>query len=421
MAVTDEVGVYSDAVDLDRRSATNLLVQAAILFAGALSCWQIANVTVTGLSVICLMVVPAFLLMKHDGVQVLPLALAALAWLSFAASGLINHASPLWPNAVAPAAFALYLMGITVMTGRRVDLTVTLLAGICVGTVGYFCFEGIELTDTGRFADFWKYGIAYAVTIIVLYGQITFRLPVWVPAVTLALLGLISLGLNFRSHALVCILAAATLMTRQLLGTRLRRSTQFLVVLACGVVFAYLMPVAARAGLFGAALQQKTIEQGATELPLIMAGRTEPPMSITAILERPLLGWGSAQNLTPDLYTEAQHFAVRLGYDPTFPFDLYWRLPVSDYSAMHSILLGTWAEGGLLAVFLPLFLLVACISLVWNNDRFGRWAPIVLTTALQGIWDLVYAPWTYNMIPVYVCIAILFTAGRRGGQPMRAP
>ena len=80
-------------------------------------------------------------------------------------------------------------------------------------------------------------------------------------------------------------------------------------------------------------------------------------------------------NLTPDVYAQAEHLAVRMGFAPTFPFDVYWRLPPNDYSAMHSILLGSWAEGGVLAVLLPAWLLVACIGVVWNNTRFGTWAP----------------------------------------------
>ena len=88
-------------------------------------------------------------------------------------------------------------------------------------------------------------------------------------------------------------------------------------------------------------------------MPLLLAGRSEPPMSITAILERPLLGWGSAMNLTPDVYTRAEHLAIRMGFSPTTPFDVFWELPASNYSATHSILLGSWAEGGVLAVLLP--------------------------------------------------------------------
>lgn len=400
--------------------AISVGAQAMLLPVGALSSFQIANFTVTVLSVVCLLLIPGFLLMYHRGIELLPLALAALGWLSFLASCQINDVSVLWPNAVAPAAFSLYLIGFTVLTGRAVEPIMTLLAGISVGTICYFVFDGIELTQTSRFADLWKYGIAHAATIVVLYVQIKARLPVWVPALTLAVLGMASLALNFRSHALVCILAAATLFTQMILNRRVGRGWQFTVIALLGAVFAYVMPAAAKVGLFGSALQQKTIEQDATGLPLIMAGRTEPPMSLSAIIERPILGWGSAQNLTAELYTDAQHLAVWMGYAPTFPFDLYWRLPVSDYSGMHSIILGSWAEGGVLAALLPLFLLVACLVLVWNNHYLGLWAPVALVLALQGIWDLLYAPWTYNMIAEYVCIALLFGAVRsriRSGEP----
>ncbi|MBD0323357.1 MAG: glycosyltransferase family 2 protein [Aldersonia sp.] len=113
--------------------------------------------------------------------------------------------------------------------------------------------------------------------------------------------------------------------------------------------------------------------------------------------------------MTNQLLIDAEHLAVGLGYSPTIPFETYWRVP-GDYSALHSILLGSWAEGGLLAVLLPVWLLAACCALVWNNRRYGRWAPLVVLLGVQGIWDLVYSPWTYNLIPVYVCIALFFAA-----------
>lgn len=180
------------------------------------------------------------------------------------------------------------------------------------------------------------------------------------------------------------------------------------------------MPSIARAGLFGPALQRKTFEQDATNLPILLAGRTEPPKNFTAILERPFLGWGSAMNLPPDTYARAEHLAVRMGFEPTFPFDRYWQLQKRDYSALHSILFGSWAEGGLLAVLLPAWLLVACIGVFWNYRRFGKWAPLAITVALQGIWTLLYDSWTYNMIIEYACVALLFCAvhfrGPRAGD-----
>ncbi|SDE15584.1 hypothetical protein [Rhodococcus tukisamuensis] len=394
-----------------QRARRAVLAQVAVFAAGAISFVPIANFTVTGLSVVCLLLVPGFLLMKHRGIELVPLVLAALGWISYIVSGLVNGVSMLWPNAIAPAAFSLYLVGLTVITGRAVASIATALAGVAAGSVVFFLIRGIELTRTGSFLDLWKYGIAQSVTILILYGMARkARLPRFAFPATLMLLGLASLGLNFRSHAAICLVSAAIVLTRQIVGSRIPRGWQFGGIAVFGIAIAYAMPIVARAGVFGPALQHKTLEQQATHLPLLLAARTEPPMSITAILERPLLGWGSAQKLTPDLYTAAEHLAVRMGFAPTFPFELYWRLPPRDYSAMHSIVLGSWVEGGVLAALLPLWLLVACCGLVWNLERYGAWAPLVVTIAVQGIWDLVYSPWTYNTLPVYACIALFYSA-----------
>jgi hypothetical protein len=78
-------------------------------------------------------------------------------------------------------------------------------------------------------------------------------------------------------------------------------------------------------------------------------------------------------------------------------------------------------EGGFLAVLLPLWLLAACVGVVWNSSRFGRWAPLVVTVAFQGIWDLLYAPWTYNMIAEFACIALFYCAVHFRGPVSVAP
>jgi hypothetical protein len=406
-----EIGSTRVGILLERRQARSVVLGHIAIFAiAATSCVQIANVTVTVLSAICLLIVPGWLLLRHRGVELVPLVLAALGWISFLASCVLNDTSVLWPNVVAPASFGLYLMGLSVLTEGAVGAVVAALAGLSVGTVVFFAARGIELTRTGSFPDLWKYGIASAVTILIIVGLTMARLPAPVLPAALGALGLASLGLNYRAHALVCILASATLFISMVLGSRVRRGWQFVGIIVVGLIFSYVMPIAARAGLFGAALQRKTIQQDATHVPLLLAGRTEPPMTITAILERPLLGWGSALNMTPDMYTHAQHLAISMGFDPTFPFDMAWILPASNYSATHSILLGSWAEGGVLAVLLPAFLLVACLGIVWNFRRLHRWAPLGLTIALQGIWDLMYGPWQYNMIPTFACIVLLFSA-----------
>lgn len=386
-----------------------LLGHLAVFAIGATSSLHLMQYAVTGLSVVCLLLIPAFLMMTHRGIDLLPLLLGVVGWISFIMSALVNGVSLLWPNALGPGAFSLYLMGLTVVTGRSINRIGWVLGGIGLGTVVFFSGRGIELTQTGNFLDVWKYGVAPGATILLLFGLIIARVRPTFIAVALLALGLASLGLNYRSHALVCLLAAATILIRQAFGTRIKKGWQLAGVIGFGLLFGNVMPALARTGIFGPALQAKTLLQDTANLPILLAGRTEPPMSVTAILEHPLLGWGSALRLDSDFYARAEHLAVRWGYEPNFPFEGYWRLPPNDYS-FHSIILGSWAEGGLLAALLPLWLLFACCALVWNFTRYGKWGPLVLTIALQTIWDLLFAPWMYNAPAVYACIALLFCA-----------
>ncbi|WP_131830404.1 hypothetical protein [Mycolicibacterium diernhoferi] len=129
---------------LQERSRGRAVTPGLILvFAvAATSAIQGANVTVTALSLICLLIAPAWLLMSHRGVDLLPLLLAALGSISFLASCLVNDVSVLWPNALAPAAFGLYFIGLTVLTGRAVDSIAAALAGLAVGAIVFFATEG---------------------------------------------------------------------------------------------------------------------------------------------------------------------------------------------------------------------------------------------------------------------------------------
>ena len=61
----------------------SVLGHVAVFAIGAASSLQLANFTVTVLSVVCLLLVPGFLLMTHRGVDLVPLVLAALGWISF--------------------------------------------------------------------------------------------------------------------------------------------------------------------------------------------------------------------------------------------------------------------------------------------------------------------------------------------------
>src|SRR5689334_22808732 len=226
-----------------RRAHAIVFGHGAVFAIGALSGVQVMSYAATALSVVCLLLAPAFLLMTHRGVELVPLVLAALGWISYLASCLINGVSLLWPNSLAPLAFSLYFIGLTVLTHRSVDLIAMVIGGLGVGTIVFFVTKGIELSNTGNFLDFWKYGIAPGVTILLLFGLAIARSPLLVSAAALGLLGLASLVLNYRSHALVCLLASAILFSHRFLAARIRCGWRFAGIIAFALLFSYVMPI----------------------------------------------------------------------------------------------------------------------------------------------------------------------------------
>ncbi|MGU3432767.1 O-antigen ligase family protein [Actinomycetes bacterium M1A6_2h] len=372
------------------------------------------NYTVTGLSVLCLLVAPGFILSRPAPRVWFALAVALAAFLSYLASALVNDVSWLNPGVLSSAAFALYLVGGYVLTGREPDAVVALMAGVALGLVLFYVSIGIDLTRTGSFADLWKYGVAPGVTILVLVLATPRSRHAAVAPVLLVVLAGTSLVLNYRSQAFVALASAAIVTFFARSRGRWPKWQMFGGVGLLGLAFYLAVPVVARTGVLGSALREKiafTDNGDAGGVPALLAGRTESPLSLSAIADRPLLGWGSAQNISTNTFVEAKNLAVDIGFSPQFPFDLYWYLP-NGLVSLHSILLTSWAEGGVLAFALPVLILVTVVRLIWNTGEFGRWSALVTTVSVQAVWDLLFSPWTYNLLPLYACLCLMFASRR---------
>ena len=142
---------------------------------------------------------------------------------------------------------------------------------------------------------------------------------------------------------------------------------------------------------------------------MILAGRTESPLSIAAILDRPWFGWGTADNLSAEVFEHGRSIAIAWGFDPTLPIETSWYLRNGAVS-LHSVLLTAWAEGGVIAALLPLGLLLAAVGIVWNASRYGRWAPLAVYLSIQAVWDLLFSPTSYNLLPDFALLAVLYVA-----------
>ena len=225
------------------------------------------------------------------------------------------------------------------------------------------------------------------------------------------LLGGFSLVEDFRSLATNCVIAALILLAGWLFTGKITRWLQLTIIAVFGAVTQTLLLKIVASGLAGDAVRLKTQNQLAESagVPLILAGRTESPLSISAILDRPWFGWGSANTISAQTFDRAIKLAISLGFDPSYPFERAWYGEHGEVS-LHSVLLAAWAEGGVFAALLPLGLFVAAVTIIFNASRYGRWAALVILLSVLAAWDLLFSPYGYNSLPGYAILAVLFAA-----------
>lgn len=416
-----DVGALRDRVDerLGRQRYRNALPEVALFLVGATSGLQVMGFVFTGLTVICLLVAPAILMIRLTPGTALTLALSMIGFAAFVISALINDLSLVDERVTQWASFAVYFAGFVVLAGRDLTRIFTLAAGIAMGAVIYFRTAGLPFAALETVEELWKYGYAPWVTLLLLFVAVKLRTPVPIQAVLLLLIAGYSLVQSFRSHSLVCIGVAGVL----LIGWScrgLQRWIQMAIMAVLALILATLVPAIAASGMAGEAVQRKQEMQDVSGVPTILAGRTESPLSISAIVAKPLFGWGSAENLTPEIFEHGKSLAISLGFDPTIPFDLMWHLSNGEVS-LHSVLFTTWAEGGIFAAMLPLSLFIAALVILWNANRYGQWIAPAVLISVQACWDLLFSPMTYNLLAILAILAVVFAARNLTGTSESSP
>ncbi|GGG27942.1 hypothetical protein GCM10007304_47230 [Rhodococcoides trifolii] len=420
-APRSEAPVRSSAREVTRpnriRPRTNLrrdvyprVLYCGILFlVGATSGIHVKGYTLTVMSGLMLLIAPAALLKKWTVGQLLPVALAFVGTLGWIVSSQINVIAITDQRIISWPSFALYLIGIVVLVGRNLEQLFALAVGVAVGSCFYYLTSGLPALGAPSFENYWKYAFAPWITLIVLYSLAVFGVALRIQALVLILLAFTSLALNYRSHALVCIGAAAVVLVTHYTRDRLARWMQIVLVGITGAVFGSIVPIIARTGIAGQALKDKVETQDTTGAPAIFAGRTESPLSMSAISEKPWFGWGNANYLTDEVFAKGESLAVKIGFDPTLDITSSWRLANGDTS-LHSILLNGWAEGGVFVALLPMALIGMAIAIVWNSSRYGIWSALALVVATQALWDLFFSPLSYNLLTILAVLAAIFAA-----------
>jgi hypothetical protein len=381
---------------------------------------------VTAGTVVSLLALPFMLTRAHEARVLRFATTGVVACLALIAAARFNNVASDRQAALAFLCLALMSIAVHIGAGGRVDRIISIVCGVEIGTIIFNTLDGYANTQ-GSFANLWKYGgVGAAVTVLALAAVNLRREWLWQPIVVLGSLSVLTLFLNFRSHSIICLTTICVLLAKHDKAARGRVSIRTWLVGALVLVALAYLPGAFLHGDFGRAVQLKTQQQVQGGGPALLAGRDEPPLSISAIVERPFGGWGDADNISGTTIDRASSLAGHLGMHDYKTYLPVWIRPDGTVS-LHSIALSAWAEGGVLAAICPLLIIGISVRLAFAYS--GRWSALVTFLALQAIWDLTFSPWTYNQSAILACIFALSLAAsptikrrrlRREGAATRA-
>lgn len=335
-----------------------------------------------------------------------PLVLIALGCVSYTISSLINGTEVVGRGLITFILLGLYLAGFSSAVGQSGRLRAILIFWLSVGWIGISIAVGNEFTRADL-SGLWKFGIATPVTILTIIGLIYLRVSSPVIALSLAAVGLFSLFQNFRSHGLICLSAAGVIFAVSRRRFFRNSSLATIILIAVSLLPVAVVPSLIESGVFGAAAQAKTLMQSESSGPLFFAGRTEPPLSFAVVAASPFFGFGDAANVPVAVINQGLENTRLLGMTDQAAYLRGWfRAGYDGGPAFHSLLFQAWAEAGLGAALLYIWLIFAALRAVFAAR--GRLRPLFILLAFQAIWDTLFSPYSGAMIPLWALLLLVF-------------
>ena len=396
--------VHGVTIVRDDRARSTSYALAVFAF-GATSALQLGGVVYTMLSALSCLLLPAFLAgTERSKFVVLLIGTSVTSQLAILSSSLVNGQQVLTSSSLSIAVFAVQFLAAYLVVNKDSRNVLAYTAGTASGTVVWYVVEGTEFSNQDV-ANLWKYGVAVPITLIAMVFCSLRRYPAGRSVAILMILAAVSVALDFRSHALIC-LACSLIFALQ---GGFRRSVPFFLLVPILGVAALGVQSAAASGVVGTDASQKFVEQEDVNPNLVLSGRTEVPVFLAAVLDSPIMGHGAKPEVSRDVDSAAVGLAYSLGYyEPSELRRLTWY--DDDYVITdHSIVLSSWVQGGLLALALPILLVSVALSLLRGRrspSSSARFAGQYL--AAQMVWDLLFSPLSYGVISLWVCLSLFY-------------
>ncbi|GAA4556756.1 hypothetical protein GCM10023175_59680 [Pseudonocardia xishanensis] len=251
----------------------------------------------------------------------------------------------------------------------------------------------------------WKFGIGYSVSIIVLSACAAAG-RTWLEVAAALVLAAISFSEATRALGVVLALAAMVVAIARIARGRptfTRIGGRLCVGAALGLTAFYGADAVLNSELF-ASSAERFAEQAEVNDNSLLAGRTEPPISIAAISESPFVGMGPEPHPTPAIVDRAIGVAQHLGYRQIDQLVKWWTQDDTIY--VHSVLADTWVRSGVLAAALYLAALLCFVATVVRGVLGSAARPaLAIFMVSQSVWDVIFSPAAYGQL-VLIGLAI---------------
>jgi hypothetical protein len=283
--------------------------------------------------------------------------------------------------------------------------------GIVAGSLlSYFTLR----EDSAAASDPWKVIFSFPVTLAVflIASRKDFR-GHW-PITLSALIGIVNLGLGYRSEGGFCLAAALYLLMARSLQRKyagksklkLRTVAVIAASLIAGVLGVYwVYGYAAATGLLGADARTKFAAQASGKYGVLLGGRSQLLGSIPAIYDSPILGHGSWAKDLKYLIIERRALAL-LGYRNAEDFPR--QDVVSGIIQTHSYFFGAWVDAGILGAIFWAWVWVMVLKVLIRVYPAKFVLPaIVPWMAFELLWAIVFSPYGVGariVVPYYIVI-----------------
>jgi hypothetical protein len=271
--------------------------------------------------------------------------------------------------------------------------------------------------------EFWKFGIGYAVTLLLVLGTQLRLVRRWnyLTEATLFAAAILNFLMGTRSLGGICFFVGLYLLLRrrtkknQLITTRVSNKKLFvtaLMLLISGMVVLQLYGLAAGSGVLGEGNQQKYESQAGGEFGLLIGARQELLVSSLAIIDSPIIGHGSWSK-DPSYASLLPELLSRYGYDETQPIVLADEL--SDLIPTHSFLFGAWVNSGLLGAVFWFWIMMFCgkLLLVMYKTK-SPLTPVVAFVGFNMLWNILFSPFgaETRFYTAYYLVFLMFAHNR---------